>query len=303
MSGHTADLSKRGSIVMVAITHHGGAPVFRDICLSADEIKIRKIGVKDLWQSLREGWEDYRIKPISTFTLLILYYPLFVIVFTLSSLGQNLRFLIFPAVAGFTLLGPAIAIAFFEMSRHRESGLRMSWRQAFGFIHTSSFAPILALSLIMTLLYAAWIYLAELIYFSLFAATPPVSVADFLNQLVTTRHGGALIFYGNFVGFLFAYAAMAISVVAFPLILDKPVTSFTAISVSVRAFTANAYVLALWGLIVAVIMAVGAALFFIGLAVAMPILGHATWHLYRKIIEHEPSSQVTEDLLQVATEG
>ena len=270
---------------MVALTHQNEAPLFRDICLHADDIKIRKITLKDLWQSLREGWEDYSEKPISTLTLLLLYYPLIVLVFIMFALGKDLRFLAFPTVAGFTLLGPIVAIAFFEMSRHRERGQRMRWRRAFGFVHTSAFAPILALSILMTLLYSGWLYSAEIIYFSLFADTPPASVADFLNQLVTTRHGGALIFYGNFVGFLFAYAAMAFSVVAFPLALDKPVNSFTAIWVSVRAFISNFFVLAVWGLVVVLIMAVGAALFFIGLAVALPILGHATWHLYRKIIE------------------
>lgn len=271
---------------MVELIHHNEAPLFRDICLSADDIQIRKIGLNDLWQSLREGWEDYGEKPISSFTLLALYYPFFVLVFTLSILGQNLRYLAFPAVAGFTLIGPVIAIAFFEMSRHREHGQKMCWSKAFGFVHTSSFAPILALSVLMTLLYAAWLYMAETIYFSFFAATPPTSLADFLNQLVTTRHGGALMFYGSFVGFLFAYAAMAVSVVAFPLALHKPVTSITAISVSVRAFTSNVYVLAVWGVVVAAIMAAGAAFFFLGLAVALPVLGHATWHLYRKIIDH-----------------
>ena len=79
---------------------------------------------------------------------------------------------------------------------------------------------------------------------------------------------------------------MALSVVAFPLALDKPVTSITAISVSIRAFTSNFYVLAVWGIIVVVIMALGAALFLIGLSVALPILGHATWHLYRKMVDH-----------------
>ncbi len=270
---------------MVEFTHQNEVILFKDICLSADKIQIRKISLKDLRQSLREGVEDYTDKPTTSIALLILYYPLFVVTFTLSALGQDLRYLIFPVVAGFTLMGPLVAIAFFEMSRQHEHGLKMRWRTAFDFIHTCSFAPILALSILMTLLYAGWLYAAELIFFSLFAATP-ASVTEFLTQLFSTRDGVALIIYGNFVGFLFAYAAMAISLVAFPLILDKPVTSLTAISVSVRAFTENFYVLAVWGIIVVVIMAVGAALFFIGLAVALPILGHSTWHLYRKIVVH-----------------
>ena len=160
----------------------------------------------------------------------------------------------------------------------------MRWRAAFNFIHTSSFAPILALTIMMATLYLAWLFMAELIFFSLFESTMPVSMADFINQLFNTRHGGALIAYGNFVGLLFAFTAMALSIVAFPLVLDKPVTSFTAVSVSIRAFMSNTFVLTIWGLMVVAFMAVGAAVFLIGLAVALPVLGHSTWHLYRKLI-------------------
>ena len=270
---------------MVEINTQDETPLFEDICLTADDIQIRKISVKDLAQSLWEGYEDYSTKPFSTLMLLLLYYPLFVLMFILIALGQDLRFLTFPVVAGFTLFGPIVAIAFFEMSRLRERGQKMRWRKSFAFVHTSSFAPILALSVLMTLLYAAWLYMAEFIYFGLFGDSPPTSLTDFLTQLFTTRRGGALIVYGNFVGFLFAWTAMACSLVAFPLALDKPVTSVTAISVSIRAFIENFYVLVVWGVIVVVMMAAGAALFFLGLAVVLPILGHATWHLYRKIID------------------
>ena len=269
---------------MAVMMHEYEKPSFEDICLSADEIKIRKIRLKDLWQSLREGTNDYSAKPHSI-PLLILFYSLFALLFTLFAFGQQLRYLAFPMVAGLTLIGPIIATAFFEMSRQRERGVELGWRDSFRFIHTSSFAPILALSLVMMLLYIAWLYMAELIYFGMFGSTLPVSVTDFINQLFSTRHGGGLIFYGNFVGFLFAFAAMAFSVIAFPLALDKPVTSSTAMSVSIKAFTSNFYVLAVWGIVVVAILTLGAALFLIGLAVALPILGHATWHVYRKIIE------------------
>ncbi len=268
---------------MVELTHRSEETAFEDICLSASEIEVRSITLKDLWQSLREGYDDYGAKP-SSVPLLILFYSLFALLFTLFAFGQDLRYLAFPVVAGFTLIGPIAAIAFFEMSRRRERGQELRWRLAFRFIHTSSFAPILALSLLMTLLYIVWLYMAELIFFGLFEANPPASMSDFINQLFNTRHGGALIAYGNFVGFLFACAAMALSVVAFPLALDKPVTSFTAVNVSVRAFMSNTLVLFVWGIVVVALMAVGAALFLIGLAVALPVLGHATWHLYRKLI-------------------
>ncbi|MDA1370563.1 MAG: DUF2189 domain-containing protein [Proteobacteria bacterium] len=271
---------------MVELTHQQKESAFEDICLSAKDIQINRIGLRDLWQSLREGYDDYGAKP-SSIALLILFYFLFALVFSLFAFGQEMRYLVFPMVAGFNLIGPIVAIAFFEMSRRREKGLDMNWRSSFRFIHTHSFAPILALSFLMMVLYVSWVYMAELIYFGLFGENPPSSMADFINQVLTTRRGGALIAYGNFVGFLFAFAAMALSVVAFPLALDKPVTAMTAITVSIKAFSLNVYVLAVWGIVVVVFIALGAALFLIGLAVALPILGHATWHLYRKIVVNQ----------------
>jgi uncharacterized membrane protein len=151
--------------------------------------------------------------------------------------------------------------------------------------YAASFAPILALSVVMMLLYVAWLFTAQFLYFGLFGEDPPVSAWDFVTQLVTTRRGGALIVYGNLLGFLFALAALAISVVAFPLLLDRPASAATAVAVSIRAVASNFTVMAVWGVIVVVLLAAGAIVFLIGLAVVLPILGHATWHLYRKVVE------------------
>jgi uncharacterized membrane protein len=176
-------------------------------------------------------------------------------------------------VAGFTLLGPVVSVALFEMSRRREQGLNTNWRAAFGFVHSAQFAPILGLSILMMLLYAAWLYLAQSLYFGLFGADPPASLGEFAERLVSTRPGAALMIYGNITGLMFAFTALAISVVAFPLLLDKPVSMLTAIGVSIRAVASNLYVMALWGVIVVALLAAGAAVFLIGLAAVLPILG------------------------------
>lgn len=257
--------------------------LFDDIRVASSEIGIRKIGVRDLWTSLKEGYEDFNAKP-SFGIFLTFIYPLFALLLTLFVVGDTLHRLVFPIVAGLTFLGPVVSVGLFSVSRRRERGLDLSWRSAFDFIHSSSFAPIAALSVVMTLLYAAWLFIAQFIYVGLFGADLPASLAAFITEVTTTRRGGALIFYGVGVGALFAFTALALSVFAFPLLLDKPTTSLTAVGVSTRAVTANFIVMLLWGLIVVVALAVGAGLFLIGLAAVLPILGHATWHLYRRVV-------------------
>jgi uncharacterized membrane protein len=258
---------------------------FRDIQVRSSEIGIRTIRLNDLWQSLKEGYDDFNAAPGVGMFLAVLFYLLFALLLTLVLVGEKLLHLAFPIVAGFTLIGPVVSVCFFEMSRRRERGLDLSWRSTLDFVHSASFAPILALSIAMMLLYVAWLFMAQFLYFGIFGADPPVSASDFVTQLVTTRRGAALIWYGVLLGFLFALTALAISAVAFPLLLDRPASAATAVAVSIRAVAANLMVMAVWGVIVVVLLAAGAIVFLIGLAAVLPILGHATWHLYRKVVE------------------
>lgn len=265
-----------------AIKHH--LPDFDEVCLSSREIQTRRIELKELWHCLRLGFADYGLNFGTLFTLFAFYFIAALMV-SLFATDQAIWYLAFPMVAGFNLLGPIMATAFFEMSRQKEAGKTPNWRSAFRFIHSYSFAAILALSVLMMALYVGWLSVAEVIYFGTFGDQSLTSFGEFFNQLFTTKHGNALLAYGNLVGFLFAFAALTLSVVAFPLALDKPVTTITAITVSIRAVTSNLYVMAVWGLVVVGMLLLGALFFLIGLAVVLPVLGHATWHLYRALVE------------------
>jgi uncharacterized membrane protein len=257
---------------------------FRDVQIRSGEIGIRTIGLSDLWGSLKEGYDDFNASPTIAVFLTVLF-PLFVVLLTLFLVGKNLLHMAFPTVAGLTFIGPVVSVWLFEMSRRRERGLDVSWRSTFDFVHSAAFAPILALSVLMMLLYVGWLFMAQFLYFGLFAEDAPVSASAFVHELLTTRRGGGLIVYGLGVGFIFAFTALAISVVAFPLLLDRPASAPTAVAVSIRAVTSNLMVMAAWGVIVVVLLAAGAIVFLVGLAAVLPILGHATWHLYRKVVE------------------
>ena len=120
---------------------------------------------------------------------------------------------------------------------------------------------------------------------ALFGDQPPASIGGFLDQVFTTSAGWRLIVLGNAAGFVFAVIVLATTVVAFPLLLDRDVGAVAAIETSARAVIANPLQMALWGLIVAVLLVIGSIPLFAGLAVVVPVLGHATWHLYRKVVE------------------
>src|SRR5712691_7380863 len=177
--------------------------LFRDVQARSSEIGIRTIGLNDLRQSLKEGYDDFNATPTVGMLLAVLLYLLFALLLTLFLVGGNLLHLAFPIVAGFTLIGPLVSVGLFEMSRRRERGLDFSWRSTFDFVLSASFAPILALSVVMTLLYVAWLFMAQFLDFGIFGENPPASASDFVTQLVTTRRGGGLIVYGMLLGFLF----------------------------------------------------------------------------------------------------
>ena len=249
---------------------------------------VRSIGLGDLGYALTKGLEDFRAMPTHVIFLSLIY-PIAGIALWRATLGYDVVPLLYPLAAGFALIGPFAAIGLYELSRRRELGLDTSWKHAFDIVHSPSVWALAALGLLLLAIFGVWLAVANGIYVANFGYRQPTTLTEFVNMILDTPEGHRLIVVGNAVGFLFAVLAFALSVVSFPLLLDRNVGVPVAIATSVRAILRNPVTMILWGLIVAVGLLVGSLPFFLGLAVVMPVLGHATWHLYRRVVEPDSS--------------
>jgi uncharacterized membrane protein len=245
---------------------------------------VRTLHLSDLDEALRKGVDDFWAMPTQVIFLVVLYPVVGLILFRVT-FALDLAPLAYPLAAGFALLGPIAAIGLYELSRRRELGLDTSWQHAFDIIHSPSLVPILTLGLALLAIFGVWIAVAHAIYVAHFGYRPITSFLDFASAVLTTPQGHSMIIIGNAVGFLFALAAASISVISFPLLLDRNVGFGTAVLTSLKVVAHNPFVMAVWFLIVALGLLLGALPLLVGLAVVLPILGHATWHLYRKAVE------------------
>ncbi|MCK8784670.1 DUF2189 domain-containing protein [Roseomonas sp. NAR14] len=250
---------------------------------SGAALPVRRIGLADLREALRQGLDDFRAHPTHA-AFVALIYPVIGLVLGRMTYGAEVLPLLWPLVAGFALLGPVAAIGLYELSRRRERGLSSSWWNAFDVLRSPAIGSIVALGLVLMALFLLWLRSALGLYGMVFDGARPASLSALAQQVLTTAPGWRLLILGNGIGFLFAAVALMLGAVSFPLLLDRDVGVESAVRTSIRAVTGNPVPMAAWGLIVASLLLLGSVPFFLGLAVVLPLLGHATWHLYRRLV-------------------
>jgi uncharacterized membrane protein len=246
---------------------------------SAELPAVRRIGLHDIRDVLARGLDDLAAFRTDALSLAVIY-PVAGIVLAFAAVNYDLLPLVFPLASGFALIGPIAGLGLYVLSRQREEGAAGAKNAA----SPPAYGAIAVVGLVLLAVFVAWLAAAYWIYLGTLGPEAPESIGAFVRDVLTTGAGWTMIVVGIGVGFLFAVVALSIGVVSFPLMLDRPVGPVTAIRTSVRAVTKNPGAMAAWGAIVTAGLVVGSIPALIGLVVVIPLLGHSTWHLYRKLV-------------------
>jgi uncharacterized membrane protein len=247
------------------------------------EPQVRRISSADIADALKLGLADFGAARDDV-VFIALIYPLAGLVLAMLAANMALLPMVFPLLSGFALLGPLAAVGLYEISRRRERGEKVSWTDAARVISSPAIGSIMVLGLIVIALFVAWLATSYALSVAVFANEAPTTVSNFVRQVFATDEGRWMIFMGVGVGFFFALAAFLISAVSFPLLLDRHVDVDVAIRTSIRVVAANPGTMALWAAIVVAMLVIGSLPALLGLIVVVPVLGHATWRLYRKAV-------------------
>jgi len=236
--------------------------------------------VQDLRAALAAGWEDFRAHPIFGLFFGAIYVSAGMFLYFALFVRGEIAWLI-PAAAGFPLLAPFVAVGLYEVSRRREAGMPMSWRAVLGALRGRGDEQILSMGVILFVAFAFWLMVAHGI-FAIFLAESGIGSESL--ALFRTGAGIMMLLVGGFVGGLMALAFYAITVVSLPMLVDREVDFITAIIVSLATVRSNKTVLLVWAVTIAVALFIAMIPLFLGLLVVLPVLGHATWHLYRRSV-------------------
>ncbi len=248
-------------------------------------IPIAKVSMEAPWRWLGKGFRDMARAPL----LSLAYGAIFALIAVVLLFGlwsAGVPALILPMAGGFLLVGPILAAGLYRMSSLIERGQKVTLRDTL-LVNIQSPGQLAFMGVALMIAFFAWVEIALLLFMLVFGPVAMPPVQEFLQALLLEPRGVVLLSVGTFLGAVLASVIFSATVVSIPLLMVREVDVVTAIVTSLRAVALNPGVMVLWGVLIAVIMALGFALLFVGLLIAFPLIGHATWHAFRDIIPEE----------------
>ena len=243
---------------------------------------VRRIAAADIAEALGQGLRDFQAVPLYGLAFGA-FYAAGGIAILLCLTAFGMVYLAYPLAAGFALLGPFVAIGLYEVSRRREMGLTISIGAIWTTVRTRS--EIGWMAFVTLFVFVVWMYQVRLLIALLLGLNASFSsLHDFITVVLTTNEGLLFLAIGNAVGAALSLILFSLTVVSFPLLLDRDVDFVTAMITSVRAVVTSPMPMISWAALIVILLAVSAMPYFLGLLVTLPVLGHTTWHLYRRII-------------------
>lgn len=252
---------------------------------------VRPIVVGDVVDAISRGLRDFQAAPKYGLVFGIVY-ALGGIAIVLSMTALGMAYMAYPLAAGFTLLGPFVAAGLYEVSRRRETGQSLP---SFGDIWRTVKArrEIAWMAFVVIFIFVTWLYQVRLLMAIFLQSAPTFATfSEFIDVVLTTNEGLLFLAVGNLVGAALSLILFSLTVVSFPLVLDRDVDFVTAMITSVKSVTTSPVPMIGWAAIVVVLLIVSSLPFFVGLIVTLPVLGHTTWHLYRKLVAPEAAGTV-----------
>lgn len=243
---------------------------------------IRRPVFEDLDYAFMHGLADFRAAPIFGLTIGGIYtFGGLLILYVVNSLGYG--FLGFPIMAGFALVGPYAAIALYTVSRLRERGEPVTWAAMARDLTPGVMRECSYLGILLIFLMAIWLKSGAVVY-AIFFGMRLLSLPAFMEALFSTSAGYGFLILGHAIGAGFAILVFSLSVVSFPLMVDRGTDFISALITSIRTVRANPQLMLGWGAFIGLMLLAGFLSVFIGLMIVLPLLGHASWHLYRRLV-------------------